>query len=78
MGAKKVIVLGLFICGIGEVTFGLMPSYEWLVFSRILLGAGVGLLFVAPYSMVVRWFEQSKKLGVGLGIMFATDGVAPL
>ncbi|RNB85465.1 MFS transporter [Brevibacillus fluminis] len=74
-GAKNVTLLGLLICSIGQVVFAYMPDYQWMLFSRVILGIGIALLFVAPYAMAIRWFEQSDKIGISLGVMFTTDGI---
>lgn len=77
-GAKNVTVLGLLICCIGQVIFSYMPSYLTLLYSRLFLGAGIAMLFVAPYSLAVRWFERSNKSGMALGIMVCTDGIGSM
>lgn len=74
-GAKKIIILGLIIAAISQVIFAYMPNYTALIFSRALAGLGVGLLFVGPYTMAVKWFEDVKNNGVALGVMFTSDGV---
>ncbi|SDP74633.1 MFS transporter [Desulforhopalus singaporensis] len=77
-GAKKVTVLGLLISFIGQLIFSYMPNYEMMLLSRIILGAGIVLLFVAPYTLAIRWFEESDKIAVSLGVMLATDGIGTL
>lgn len=46
-----------------------------LVLSRALIRLGVGLLFVGPYTMAVRWFEKANGIGVAMGVMFTSDGI---
>jgi len=77
-GAKNIIVLGLLISGAGQIFFSVMPDYFWLVFSRALIGLGVGLLFVGPYTMATRWFEKSNGVGISLGVMFTSDGIGTI
>lgn len=74
-GAKNVIILGLIINSVGQLVFSFASSFEMLAFSRIVVGISVGLLFVGPITMTIRWFEQSSKMGVGLGILVTTDGL---
>ncbi len=74
-GAKNIIILGLIIAAISQVIFAYMPDYSSLVFSRALAGLGVGLLFVGPYTMAVKWFEDVGNNGVALGVMFTSDGI---
>ena len=77
-GAKKITVLGLFISAIGQVAFAYVPTYDAMLLSRIFLGAGIPLLFIGPYTLALRWFEQSGKTGVAMGAMLATDGIGTL
>lgn len=74
-GAKNIIVLGLVISAIGQLLFAYMPDYSWLIFSRALTGLGVGLLFVGPYTMAIKWFEKEGKIGIAMGVMFTSDGI---
>ncbi len=74
-GAKTIIILGLITSAIGQLLFAYMPDYSWLVFSRALTGLGVGLLFVGPYTMAIKWFEKDRKVGIAMGVMFTSDGI---
>ncbi|MGM8211511.1 MFS transporter [Virgibacillus sp. W0430] len=74
-GAKKIIIIGLIISAVSQVIFAYMPDYSSLVFSRALAGLGVGLLFVGPYTMAIKWFEDVGNNGVALGVMFTSDGI---
>jgi len=74
-GPKIGIVVGLFIAGIGQLIFTFAPNYGMLLVARALMGIGIGLLFLAPYTMVTRWFERSKKVASALGVMGATEGI---
>ncbi|MFL1526260.1 nitrate/nitrite transporter [Pseudomonas sp. O230] len=77
-GAKKITVLGLLVSAVGQVAFAYVPTYEAMLASRIFLGAGIPLLFIGPYTLALRWFEQSGKTGVAMGTMLATDGIGTL
>ena len=77
-GAKKITVVGLFISAVGQVAFAYVPTYDAMLLSRIFLGAGIPLLFIGPYTLALRWFEQSGKTGVAMGAMLATDGIGTL
>jgi len=74
-GARNIILLGLAISALGQIMFAYVPSFAWLVVSRAIIGLGVGLLFVGPYSMAAQWFERSKSVGSALGVMFTSDGI---
>lgn len=77
-GAKRITVLGLFISAVGQVAFAYVPTYDAMLLSRIFLGAGIPLLFIGPYTLALRWFEQSGKTGIAMGAMLATDGIGTL
>ncbi|TJY41332.1 MFS transporter [Cohnella pontilimi] len=74
-GARNIILLGLLISAAGQILFAYMPSFSGMVFSRAIVGLGVGLLFVGPYTMAAQWFESSKGIGSALGVMFTSDGI---
>ncbi|CAH2715175.1 putative sulfoacetate transporter SauU [Neobacillus rhizosphaerae] len=74
-GARNIILWGLLISAVGQILFAYMPSYSTLVFSRALIGLGVGLLFVGPYTMAAQWFEKSNGVGSAMGVMFTSDGI---
>lgn len=77
-GAKKITVLGLLISAIGQVAFAYVPTYDAMLVARIFQGVGIPLLFIGPYTLALRWFEQSGKTGVAMGVMLATDGIGTL
>lgn len=77
-GPKKIIVSGLIIILVGQFIFSIAPSISILLFSRALIGIGVAILLIAPYTLAILWFQQSKSTGVGLGVMIASDGVGTL
>lgn len=77
-GAKKITVLGLLISAIGQVAFAYVPTFDAMLLSRIFLGAGIPLLFIGPYTLALRWFDESGKTGIAMGAMLATDGIGTL
>ena len=68
---------------VGVVFFVMASSFVWLSFTRSLwqfyvgaaaMGVGVGmLLFLAPSTLINRWF--AKRAGVLLGVVMAFTGV---
>lgn len=74
-GARNTILWGLLISAVGQILFSYMPDYSLLVLSRALIGLGVGLLFVGPYTMAAQWFEKSNSVGSSMGVMFTSDGM---
>ncbi|MEG7361589.1 MFS transporter [Pseudomonas citronellolis] len=77
-GAKKITVIGLLISAVGQVAFAYVESFDALLLSRIFLGAGIPLLFIGPYTLALRWFDDSGKTGIAMGTMLATDGIGTL
>lgn len=74
-GARNIILWGLLISAIGQIMFAYMSGFPSLVFARGVIGLGVGLLFVGPYSMAAQWFEKSNGMGSAMGVMFTSDGI---
>lgn len=74
-GARNIILWGLFISAIGQFMFAYMHGFSAMVFARGVIGLGVGLLFVGPYSMAAQWFEKSNGMGSAMGVMFTSDGI---
>lgn len=74
-GPKRVIVIGLFILIVGQIVFAIAPNFYLLLLSRILIGVGVGMLIIAPYTLAILWFKSSDSTGVGIGLMLGTDGI---
>ncbi|WP_240374138.1 MFS transporter [Bacillus piscicola] len=74
-GAKNIIILGLLVSAVGQLLFAYIPDYSMMVFSRGLIGLGVGLLFVGPYTMAAKWFEKEDGIGSAMGVMFSSDGI---
>ena len=77
-GAKNVTVLGLAINVVGQIAFSYAPTYEQMLLARLLQGAGIPLLFLGPYTLAMRWAESSKRLGIFMGAMLATDGIGTI
>lgn len=74
-GPKLVILVGLGILVVGQVATALAATFGLLLFARAILGLGIALLLVAPYTMAMRWFESSNGLGLAMGVMLSTDGI---
>lgn len=78
VGCKKLILAGLTILLLGQILFAVAPVYELLLLARVFSGIGVGVLIVAPYTIVVHWFSSSNAVGFGMGTMLSADGVGTL
>ncbi|SDP74781.1 MFS transporter [Desulforhopalus singaporensis] len=77
-GARNVSILGMLVAAIGQLGFAYMNDYSGLILMRLVQGAGIALVYVGPYAMVLRWFEDTKHLGFALGVMIACDGAGAL
>jgi MFS family permease len=63
---RTIIMIGLAIYLIGGVGAQLMPTIEWLLVFRLLLGAGVGLVMPLSMSLINDYFtgsERTKMMG---------------
>ena len=69
-GPTGVALAGGITLGVGYVLGGIFGSSFWaqLVFIGILGGAGVGLAYVVPIAVGVRWFPDKKGLITGLAV----------
>lgn len=75
LGPKKVIVLSLWFLVLCQILNAIATDYVTLLLVRALMGASIGLLLVAPYTMAMRWFERDGRLGLAMGVMLTTDGI---
>lgn len=72
--ARIICSIGAILIVIGEFIFAGAQSIEWLYVGAVPIGIGLQALgFVAPSTMLNRWFK--KKIGLVLGIVMAMSGV---
>lgn len=77
-GCKNVILIGLVTGVAGELIFAAAETYSVGMLARAIAGVAVGLLLVAPYTLVVNWFLESKQTGRAIGVMVSGDGIGIL
>ena len=77
-GARNIAIIGFIIAIIAQVLFAVVGTFPLLIMVRLLMGVGIGMIFVAPYNMTVRWFEQTDHTAFALGVMLAADGAGML
>src|SRR5215510_4895006 len=70
-GTKRIFLLALAIFTTGSLLSGLAGSYEHLLFSRILQGAGGGLLTPVGMAMLYRTFPPEERVRISRILMFA-------
>jgi MFS family permease len=70
IGPMKVAMLGGIILGLGYILGGLFGSTFWaqFFFIGILGGAGIGLAYVVPIAVGVKWFPDKKGMITGLAV----------
>ncbi|MFA5285094.1 MAG: OFA family MFS transporter [Smithellaceae bacterium] len=69
-GPRKLAALGGIVLGIGYILGGLLGSsfMAQLVFIGIIGGAGIGLAYVVPIAVGVKWFPDKKGMVTGLAV----------
>jgi OFA family oxalate/formate antiporter-like MFS transporter len=71
IGPRKLTVLGGFVFGLGYILAGLFGSTNFLpifIFIGIIGGSGIGLVYVVPIAVGMRWFPDKKGLITGLAV----------
>jgi len=70
MGPRKLASIGGIVLGAGYILGGLFGSsfFTQLVFIGIVGGAGIGLAYVIPISVGVKWFPDKKGMVTGLAV----------
>ena len=87
-GPRRVLTLGAAVAATGTVAFALSPSYALAGLGRLLVGASVGVAFVAMLKIAGHWFAPSRfamlsglalltgilgAIGAGVPLRLATD-----
>lgn len=69
-GPRLMSVLGGLLLGLGFVLGGLFGSTFWtqFLFIGIVAGAGIGLAYVVPIAVGVKWFPDKKGMITGLAV----------
>jgi OFA family oxalate/formate antiporter-like MFS transporter len=69
-GPRLMSVLGGLLLGLGFVLGGLFGTTFWaqLLFIGVVAGAGIGLAYVVPIAVGVKWFPDRKGMITGLAV----------
>lgn len=69
-GPKVVATTGGIVLGLGYILAGLLGSSFWaqLIFIGLIGGFGIGLAYVCPIAVGVKWFPDKKGLITGLAV----------
>ncbi len=76
IGFKPAAVVGILIMSLGGAFPFLMPDitdYSYVIFSRVLVGFGLGLMFPVGNATIIALYdgeERSRLLGLGITIQF--------
>jgi len=73
-GARKTITLFALFGAFGAVLFGLSPSFEVAMVSRIMVGFGLSAIFVPTLRICAEWFRPREYAGIS-GVLLAMGGV---
>ena len=71
LGPRKVAMAGGFVLGSGYLLAGLFGGTSFialLIFIGIIGGAGIGLAYVVPIAVGMRWFPDKKGLITGMAV----------
>ena len=70
VGPRKLAVAGGLLLGAGYIASGLFGESFWvqLLGIGIVSGAGIGLAYVVPIAVCVKWFPDKKGLITGLAV----------
>jgi len=70
MGPRRLAIAGGLMLGAGYVAGGLFGDQFWvqLLSIGIVSGAGIGLAYVVPIAVCVKWFPDKKGLITGLAV----------
>ncbi len=71
VGPQKLAILGGLLLGIGYILAGLFGGTDFwplLIFIGLLGGAGIGIAYVVPIAVGMRWFPDKKGMITGLAV----------
>jgi len=69
-GPKKLAVASAFVLGLGYILGGILGNgfASQLIFIGVVGGAGIGLGYVVPIAVGVKWFPDKKGMVTGLAV----------
>ena len=60
LGARKTVSCGCLAMALGALLFGLAGSFAMLLFSRLLVGLGASVIFIAILKIQTQWFPENR------------------
>lgn len=76
-GAKRVVVSFTFVALLGIFLFVTAPSFEFAVFSRLLIGIGVSGVYIPTVKIMSQWFK-ANEFATAMGILFAIGNLGAI
>jgi sugar phosphate permease len=60
LGPKITVTIGILLGGVGSILFGLAPNIQIAFIARLLVGAGVAVIYVCILKVISNWFYVSE------------------
>lgn len=73
-GPRRSVTAFLFFAAAGAVLFAISQSVGMAIFSRVLVGLGVSMVFVPTMKILTNWFEK-KDFTLMTGLLISLGGV---
>lgn len=73
-GARRVVLAGLLVLGVGTLLFVLSPTYGQSLVARLMTGLGGGMLYSPTVSLVANSFSRDLR-GLAFGILEGSVGL---
>ena len=82
-GPRKLLITGAIVAGLGTLIFGMAPHIGFANLGRLLIGASVGVAWVALLKISTRWFPLHRYgfvtgVTLAVGVLGAVSAGAPL
>jgi EmrB/QacA subfamily drug resistance transporter len=75
-GRKRIFLAGLVLFLIGSTLCGFAPTLGWLLFGRVVQGAGAAALLPGSLSVLVAAFPEPRQRAQAIGLWAGISGVA--
>lgn len=59
-GPRRLLVVGAIAMSLGQLAMALVPTVEWAIAARVLIGAGDATIFVSAVRLVWDWFPRPR------------------
>lgn len=77
IGSKKVFLIGVIVFSLASLCCGLIDNFSWILFFRMVQGAGGGLILPVSLSLIIQSFPPEKRsVAIGFWSFFVMVGPA--